>query len=538
MVAKLDPRPLVLRLLTVLMLHGCTDDLSFDETSVAATEKRLSQIRLIDPDHIMSADDPEGQADAAAQSGQFKFILAHGVRNPEVLGIVCSIPIERNKVFHLGKYYVSDVPDPRHDEIILKITQFALRYNNAVVNHPQFPHKDICRARMQGEPILKANNENWSTIYDARFLSNLRPDLDIDPAGIDSLTIAARLGLEDRLRELIELSPEAIDGVDEFGLSPLAWSMARGNLSIAVLLLNEGAAVWPQHLASARISQLQWSLNDPVFLAVLRKDTEALSQFVAAHDQRELAHTDSPFKLFLLDRALTFTAMHNDIRAAKILFRLGARVVPRYPRHHAFDALWIASGRQHWEMVELLMAHFSDTESQTALWTAAWYGSASDLAHLIEDGEDPFQQNQYGVSLLYPALGSARDAVEKITLLVELGLDVNSVRNGGRTALMDVSGHEVGLQVMNILVESGADLEGEDDFGCTVLLIELQHCDKLLPRCDVSKINALLDHGADVEGSCPYMDVPRFLNKHASMPQSRHHRSGLIDRLQSELEPR
>src|SRR5690606_8974975 len=147
----------------------------------------------------------------------------------------------------------------------------------------------------------------------------------------------------------------------------------------------------------------------------------------------------------------------------------------------------------HFELIELLVAHGanvnvrmrSSTETRT-VFTHQWLyeegatpflraAQSSDLRlmrFLLEHGADPLIPTRDGTTALMVAAGIgwvegvtyewSRDAnLEAVTLLLDLGIDVNARNSEGRTALMGAA-HKGRNEIVELLVERGADLDARD----------------------------------------------------------------------------
>jgi len=128
-----------------------------------------------------------------------------------------------------------------------------------------------------------------------------------------------------------------------------------------------------------------------------------------------------------------------------------------------YTPLHLASGKGHTEIVEFLLNHGADTESEifdgrTPLMLAAWYA---------KDGK-----------------------YETIKLLLEHGAKVNHKDKDGGTALHRAAMYS-DKEVINLLISYGADVNAKEEYQITPLIQAA-----MLNNIEAAK--ALVEHGADI----------------------------------------
>ncbi len=128
-----------------------------------------------------------------------------------------------------------------------------------------------------------------------------------------------------------------------------------------------------------------------------------------------------------------------------------------------YTPLHLASGKGHIEIVEFLLNHGADIESE------------------IFDGETP---------LMLAARYAIHGKYETIKTLLEHGAKVNHKDEDGGTALHMAAMHS-GKEVMNLLISYGADVNARDEDQTTPL-----HQAAMLNNIEAAK--ALVEHGADI----------------------------------------
>ena len=119
-------------------------------------------------------------------------------------------------------------------------------------------------------------------------------------------------------------------------------------------------------------------------------------------------------------------------------------------------------------------------------------GSPSDVRKAIKNGADVNKKDQHGTTPLKLAVGYNKNP-EVIQVLLDAGADVNGTSGyGGSTALMSATYGTDNPVVMKMLIDAGADVNAEDGLGRTALMYAtIQHGSP-------EEVKLLLDAGADV----------------------------------------
>lgn len=213
--------------------------------------------------------------------------------------------------------------------------------------------------------------------------------------------------------------------------------------------------------------------------------------------------------------ALSWAALYGNANLVKRLLENGADVNGKrkgYSDSVTEDtALHKAAMCGEVEVVKLLLEYGCDTnaqmdniiyfESGTALHCAAFYGNKAVAKLLLDTGFDVSQLSSYGRTPLHIAVCSIprQDKhYDVIELLLERGADINAQDRDGRTALhmgigqYIVSSPTSALRVSALLLEKGVEINTQDRWGKTAL-----HC---AANEDGFKdvINFLIEKGADV----------------------------------------
>lgn len=188
------------------------------------------------------------------------------------------------------------------------------------------------------------------------------------------------------------------------------------------------------------------------------------------------------------------------------------------------EALFIASGKDFVDIVKALIeddVNVNKLDEETnisSLYIASLFGHIPTMKILISAGADPRIDDKNGMSILANNLFAssvfieeelekggkipewrlkkdvAQIQIEMINLLVDAGADINASGVEGMTPLLS----SILLcedNVINALIDSGAEVNGRDKkIGMTALMIAAR-------AGQVSKVNLLIDAGADVNAS-------------------------------------
>jgi ankyrin repeat protein len=167
------------------------------------------------------------------------------------------------------------------------------------------------------------------------------------------------------------------------------------------------------------------------------------------------------------------------------------------PRAEAIDgpsdqSLLAAVSAGDKEVVQRLLRQGADVnaraeDSTTALMLATAFGDIQLVNVLLEHGADVNAKNRARATALMWAVGDA----DKVRALLERGADVNARADSGRTPLMIAAGSPAAADVVNVLIENGADVRHSHQ-GFTVLMAGVEGDDPAVVRL-------LLAKGADAK---------------------------------------
>jgi ankyrin repeat protein len=210
----------------ILLLVGFANGPLGASPAVPVTQEEMNaryrEIRA----RVDSHSDPKADADAAVEKHDFGLLGSQGrVGEPRPVGVLCFTP--QNVAPQLrASIFFGDVID----EAVAAWNHYADSYNQVVVEHPDYPDADLCRVARPED--YKRRRPEVLVTQPARTVS--RPPL--------SLHEAARRGSAADVRKLLDNADvNALDGIH---MTPLAWAVARNNLTAIRLLIEAGANPW------------------------------------------------------------------------------------------------------------------------------------------------------------------------------------------------------------------------------------------------------------------------------------------------------
>ncbi len=127
-----------------------------------------------------------------------------------------------------------------------------------------------------------------------------------------------------------------------------------------------------------------------------------------------------------------------------------------------------------------------DADGTPALMAATLFGGADLVKLLLDRGADPNRPGVGGTTALMWAVPN----LEKVRLLVARRANVNAQSDTGRTALLIAANYPRTVDVLKLLLESGADLRAQDRGGATALALAVR-------ASDIDVVRFLVDRGMD-----------------------------------------
>jgi uncharacterized protein len=356
----------------------------------------------------------------------------------------------------------------------------------------------------------QGNGAALARLLDAGANPNLAP-----LTGGTPLMLAARAGEAASVKLLLNHGAEVNAKEEANGQTALMWAVAHRHGDIVGLLLAAGADVHARSKSSRRVVLLccpGWSGDPegtveidqggltPLLFAALNGDVESARQLLdAGADVNETAAAGTT--------ALVMSAHRGSVPLVTLLLERGA---DPDTAGGGYSALHSAVLRGDADMVDQLLAHGASVEVRltkgtflkrgsrefafdksligaTPFLLAARLGDLSLVRRLVQAGADRSQRLEDGRTPLIVAVqgettgsrvrpGAAAESRVRstVTLLLELGADVNAVDHAGNTPLHMLAKRRPAFDsVIELLVHHGASLEPTNDQGETPLALAL-----------------------------------------------------------------
>jgi ankyrin repeat protein len=256
----------------------------------------------------------------------------------------------------------------------------------------------------------------------AERIAFLARDRDQDGGGLTPLVFAARRGDIESARILLTAKAD-VNQVTQYGWTPLLTATQNRYYKLASFLLDKGAN---PNIANKG----GWT---PLYIA---------------SDNRNIENGDYPTRKPDMDH----------LEFIKILLARGANVNARM--------------KESTETRTIFTHQWLYEEGATAFLRAAQSGDIQLMRLLLDHGADPAIATTNNTTPLMVAAGigwvegvtnerAAKENLEAVTLLLEIGADVNAVDGDGRTALHGAA-HKGRNEVVRLLADRGAKLDARD----------------------------------------------------------------------------
>ncbi|TGJ88327.1 hypothetical protein E0Z10_g425 [Xylaria hypoxylon] len=439
----------------------------------------------------------------------------------------------------------------RHEEIQLRLKHPFLEY--AVANW----HAHCCKSAIAGhnqEEINKALRRFFNDGKQLQAWLSLRwPGGERYLHDVTQLHVAARLGLEAYVRELLQTESLDTDSQDAIGRTPLWWAASSGHAGVVSLLANAGAnpdhgetkrGLKPLHEASsknyAEVVRVLLQIGVSPTTGKTKNDPGSwCGNAPSSHGQTPLMYACESGHIEAVDVFLSFLSDPDTVHQA-LAWAAGrgrSAIVQRILQHPKADVnakvkgdtpLFLACGAHRKETVSILLQAGADpnilcadhgSEFGRRIYLGAQspghsplyrlchsqYSNCDDLAAvfsaLVEAGANLRQRDADGSNALHWAVNS----LILVRLLLDAGVDANVESSDGLTPLHKAQNADV----VCVLIEIGkAGVNKKDKNGRTPLLHLMDSCmpgtkdealTKLLefmPDCSIvdNKGNAALHH--------------------------------------------
>jgi N-acyl-D-amino-acid deacylase len=148
--------------------------------------------------------------------------------------------------------------------------------------------------------------------------------------------------------------------------------------------------------------------------------------------------------------------------------------------------------------------NITDDEGTPALMLATLFADAAFVELLLKRGADPNRADAGGAT---PLMWAMPDSA-KARLLIKYGANVNARSSTlGRTPLLIAAGSPVSVEVLALLLASGADLRATDAAGFNALAVAMQ-------SADLEVVRFLVDRGLDPTDDIPAAALRAVYGRH------------------------
>jgi len=346
--------------------------------------------------------------------------------------------------------------DEQVDENSMKNFPFAIYAAQHWVGHAHFENVSLSVEDAMGRLFnpLKPHFAVWVWIYDIdhQFRGVMSEAQPTQPEAVP-LYYATLCGFRRLVERLIVAFPQDVDAGGGYYGTPLHAALAKGNVDIALLLL--------QH--DADVNALNEEGITPLHKACKKGLPDIVGWLVKYHANVDARDKNGNTPLLMASDA-------GERRIVEVLLDHGAHVDPR--NKIGWTPLMSASQNGHPEIIELLLQRGAAVDSRdddgwTALTPAARHGHANVVHKLLDHGAAVNSSDKDGWTPLMSA--SQNGNFNVVEVLLHNGAAVDPRDNGGWTPLMTASrnGH---LQVVRLLLQNGAAADSHNNEGWTSLI--------------------------------------------------------------------
>ena len=349
-------------------------------------------------------------------------------------------------------------------------------------------HSDVVQVLIDaGADIETKNDEGCSPLLEAIFLGELTIVTKLVKAGADvraadaerntCLHLAAYHGHTDAVRYLVCFPEVDLNHQSCYNSTALHLAVQQKHSDVVQVLIDAGADIEAKDDEG----------RSPLLLASCLGDLTIVTKLVNAGADVRATDAERHTSLYL---ATCFG--HTDT----VRYLVGLQEVDLH-NHDNYTALHLAVQQKHADVVQVLIDAGADIETKTAdgrspLLVASISGELTVVTKLVEAGADVRATDAEGnACLIFAAHQGHTDVVRYLVGLPEV--DLNHQGSNNQTALyLAVGGKH--SDVVQVLIDAGADIETKDDEGRSPLL---------LASClgELTIVTKLVNAGADVRAT-------------------------------------
>ncbi|MDA1675517.1 ankyrin repeat domain-containing protein [Bacillus cereus group sp. TH152-1LC] len=198
--------------------------------------------------------------------------------------------------------------------------------------------------------------------------------------------------------------------------------------------------------------------------------------------------------------ALIIATLNNNLEGTKVLLRHGFDINIQGIPGQGETPLTISARNNNFDLVQFLVANGANINSKnyaktTSLMYATQNQNIEMVRFLIENNAEINEVGSNGSALKKALLSNADEIIK---LLIENGADIKKVCSGLEPAL-NISAQEGNIDMMNYLIEKGADVEWACGKGVTALIAACSSA-----GCKTEVLELLLSKGANIHAKTKY----------------------------------
>ncbi|CAH0549306.1 unnamed protein product [Brassicogethes aeneus] len=252
---------------------------------------------------------------------------------------------------------------------------------------------------------------------------------------------------------------------------------ATGNVKIAKVLLSNGADINAQDING----------YSPLMFAVIKNHTETAEFLINQGADVNLRGSKDN------RTALQAAAATGNVEIANVLVSNGADINAQDIKGKS--PLMFAVNKNHTETAEFLINHGADVnlrgskDNRTALHVAGLTGNVEMANVLVSNGADINAQDINGYSPLIFAVDNNHTKITEY--LINHGADVNLRGSKDNRTALHVAGLTGNVEMANVLVSNGADINAQDINGYSPLMFAVY-------KNHTETVEFLINQGADV----------------------------------------